>query len=264
MGDRTCTVKGCDKPHEARGWCPAHYQRWRATGDPLGSKIRKYKARPRCTVDECDRPNYGHGYCQLHYWRWKRYGDPMGEHEHSLKHPRLCVHCAEQYQPRRANQRFCSRRCATQFRQSDEYKELLARDLKRCPKCDEIKQRHEFYRANRNVDGVTHWCKACLSLRAAERNALPAVKNRTRENKLLARYGLTATDYKSMLNEQDYRCRICGRPHGKDGKDLVVDHCHTSGRVRGLLCGRCNTALGLFEDDAQLMTKAIFYLRGET
>lgn len=264
MSERTCSIEGCDKPHEARGWCPAHYRRWRATGDPQGCKIREYKTRPRCTVDECDNPNYGHRYCQLHYWRWKRHGDPLRESKSPLSRLRECVYCTKEYQPRRTDQRFCSRRCASLFRQGDEHKELLAQERKRCTRCLQIKSRTEFYQARRSVDGITHWCKDCLSARSAERNSRPEEKRRARENKLRAKYSITLNDYDRMLDEQNHRCRICGRPQGAGGKELVVDHCHTTGRVRGLLCGHCNSGIGMFEDNPLRLAAAIAYLRGET
>lgn len=68
-----------------------------------------------------------------------------------------------------------------------------------------------------------------------------------------------------MLEVQDYACAICGEMEDKlreDGTEqpLSVDHCHVSGRVRGLLCHRCNTALGLFRDDPEVLKRAIEYL----
>ena len=64
-----------------------------------------------------------------------------------------------------------------------------------------------------------------------------------------------------MLNDQGGSCFICNAERGDKTRDkLFVDHCHTSGEVRGLLCGRCNTAIGMLEDDPSLVTKALNYL----
>lgn len=61
-----------------------------------------------------------------------------------------------------------------------------------------------------------------------------------------------------MAENQDWACKICGRiPEGK----LHVDHCHTSGNIRGLLCGGCNVGLGHFNDDLERLAAAIEYLR---
>lgn len=62
-----------------------------------------------------------------------------------------------------------------------------------------------------------------------------------------------------MLAEQNGGCRICGTSN-KRGKPLAVDHCHTTGKVRGLLCTSHNTALGKFKDDPGLLASAITYL----
>lgn len=71
----------------------------------------------------------------------------------------------------------------------------------------------------------------------------------------LKRYGLTLEQFDQMLTEQHGRCLICRKT-----ESLVVDHCHTTGKVRGLLCNLCNTALGSFRDSPEILTSAIEYL----
>ena len=79
-------------------------------------------------------------------------------------------------------------------------------------------------------------------------------------------HGLDAHGYVAMLEAQKGVCAICGRPERRvDGntpkiKDLAVDHCHTSNRVRALLCSNCNTAIGLLDDSPDLLSKAKAYL----
>lgn len=70
-------------------------------------------------------------------------------------------------------------------------------------------------------------------------------------------YGITLAQYNEMLIAQDGRCAICGAVTAR----LLVDHCHTTGKVRGLLCGPCNTGLGLFRDSVGALTKAVQYLK---
>jgi len=96
--------------------------------------------------------------------------------------------------------------------------------------------------------------------KAAERRYV--VKNREKINKRLwirnlkVRYGMTEADYNKMLTSQKGRCFICGRV-----EDIFhIDHCHKTGKVRGLLCGSCNRALGLFKDNPDNLKKAIEYL----
>ena len=75
-------------------------------------------------------------------------------------------------------------------------------------------------------------------------------------------YGLKDREYKSMLEKQKGRCAICrtDKPGGA-GKKLHVDHNHRIGQVRGLLCQKCNNGLGLFNDDPEILERAINYLR---
>lgn len=77
---------------------------------------------------------------------------------------------------------------------------------------------------------------------------------------LLKRYGITLDDYNLMLSKQDCKCLLCGKSHDKEKFGLVVDHCHNTKKVRGLLCHDCNTGLGKFKEDPELLKKAINYL----
>lgn len=70
---------------------------------------------------------------------------------------------------------------------------------------------------------------------------------RTRNTNLKAKYGITAIDYEKMLARQKGCCAICGKHQGSLNKILCVDHCHNSGKVRGLLCDTCNKFLGFYE-----------------
>jgi len=77
MTERTCSVDGCGKPHYGRGWCKAHHQRWRRTGDPVGS-LRAPQP-DGCSVEGCKRGGrLRRGLCHLHYDRWLAHGDPPG------------------------------------------------------------------------------------------------------------------------------------------------------------------------------------------
>lgn len=84
----------------------------------------------------------------------------------------------------------------------------------------------------------------------------PEVKERVRRRRLELRYGITHDEYQALVIKQGERCAICTQQ-----KSLHVDHDHISGKVRGLLCGSCNRALGLFYDQVPLMEKAISYLK---
>jgi len=82
----------------------------------------------------------------------------------------------------------------------------------------------------------------------------------------VAKYGLTLADYDRMSVEQDGKCAICGNPEtsmtavGDRARKLAIDHCHTGGRVRALLCGLCNKGLGCFLDSPDLLRAAALYI----
>ena len=75
------------------------------------------------------------------------------------------------------------------------------------------------------------------------------------------KYGVSQEDYAKRLKKQNYGCAICRVHEMKLTRGLYVDHNHKTGKVRGLLCTNCNTALGMLEDSPELLTKAIEYLK---
>lgn len=111
-------------------------------------------------------------------------------------------------------------------------------------------------------------CKECSSVRARQwfaDNSDRANDNRRRWN-LQKTYGLSVTQYNALMRKQGGVCAVCGKSelseHGRTGKQfrLAVDHCHRTGAIRGLLCQKCNRAIGLLDDSPALMRKAISYL----
>ena len=85
---------------------------------------------------------------------------------------------------------------------------------------------------------------------------------------LRQRHGMTGSEFDALLTRQGGCCAICGAPQSKHSgarapKRLEVDHNHATGRIRGLLCRRCNTALGLLEDNVGRLKTAISYLENE-
>lgn len=93
--------------------------------------------------------------------------------------------------------------------------------------------------------------------------ARPDVKARKRDtrrrSRLKRRFGITPEQYDAMLASQGGGCAICGRKPG--GRRLAIDHDHTAGGVRALLCHPCNSAIGLFGESTEWLAKAIDYLR---
>lgn len=81
-----------------------------------------------------------------------------------------------------------------------------------------------------------------------------------KNSRLLKKYGITIEEWKVMLEAQNYQCKICGWPFGQAMGDKHTDHNHKTGKIRGILCSKCNTALGLFEDNVNIMASAIEYI----
>ena len=84
-----------------------------------------------------------------------------------------------------------------------------------------------------------------------------------RERHLIRKYGVTLSDYDAMLAAQEGKCAICLAPEATQFKGVFhVDHCHTTGAVRGLLCRGCNHMLGVVGDDPTKLLRAVAYLKG--
>lgn len=77
------------------------------------------------------------------------------------------------------------------------------------------------------------------------------------------KYGLFPGQYELMLEEQNHSCLICGstKSHETVNRRFAVDHCHTTGKVRGLLCIKCNVGIAMFKDNPELLLSAISYLK---
>lgn len=88
-------------------------------------------------------------------------------------------------------------------------------------------------------------------------------KENNRRYLLKKKYGISADEYQQMFEEQHGRCAICGKHQSEFYVALCVDHNHETGKIRGLLCNRCNQAIGLLDDDIQRFKVAVLYLEGE-
>lgn len=91
-----------------------------------------------------------------------------------------------------------------------------------------------------------------------QQRAKPRTREQQRANRL-QKYGLTLAQYDDMYRAQSGLCVVCFGPPDI-GQSLCVDHCHTTGRVRGLLCHNCNKALGLLKDDPERILRLATYL----
>lgn len=136
--------------------------------------------------------------------------------------------------------------------------------MRTCTKCGLTKPLDEFYKDASQRGGHRPDCRECVRKRTAERH-------------YVSTYGMTEDELKLMLHDQGHACAVCGTPAGEEAQSglnpgthkrrnslgLVVDHCHTNGHVRGLLCSSCNMALGSAKDDPKILRALAQYLEDD-
>lgn len=110
-----------------------------------------------------------------------------------------------------------------------------------------------FSKRLRSKDGLRNRCKKCD--RTAEKTYRNKNPSQRYFNSIRQKHNLTKEDYEKLLKKQNYKCAIC-----QEYEKLVVDHCHTNLKVRGLLCQKCNSGLGMFKDNLESLKNAIKYL----
>lgn len=125
---------------------------------------------------------------------------------------------------------------------------------KKCPNCGETKLVDQFNRNQAQYDGLKPWCRVCDKKQKKDAYIMPLNRN----SYLVKNYGLTLEEYNMRLEAQNEVCLICEEPCIR--LNLCVDHDHTTGKVRGLLCYSCNLAIGNMKDKPDLLRKAADYL----
>lgn len=191
-----------------------------------------------------------------------------------------CSICEKPFQPRRLTDRTCSLDCQIQLRRQRSRESVARRYAPRAPRpdakcagcaagiptpktgpvprwCRECKVNGEAWRASQRV--ATRRCYKCqTALPNADRKPGKAVCDDCRVDKRaravdheqrrrLRRYGITQHEYETLMTNQDGRCPGCGTTE-PGVKGWCIDHCHTTGRVRAIMCGTCNRVLGLVQE----------------
>lgn len=194
---------------------------------------------------------------------------------------RECRNARQRALPRTDEVKAKARDRATAYRQTDAYKEsrpeirrrhlekrkaegpTIARESKLCLRCGETKPAAEFHSNSSAADGLSSYCGPCFcEIQADYRLRNPErVRLTNRSVKLKRSYGITVAEFDAMLAEQGGGCAICGSTVANGRWDsLHVDHHHACGSIRGLLDNLCNSSLGIFDDDPDLLIKAAEYL----
>ena len=144
---------------------------------------------------------------------------------------------------------------------SDSYYPPGAKDMvnspshKHCGCCNKDLPLDAFAKNKAKKDGLQERCTACRSIHHKEKGHVSH-----RERNLRINYGVDSSWYNAKLESQDGCCAICGTDdNGK--RRFAVDHDHSTGKVRGLLCDTCNRALGMFGDSVKILQNAAEYLK---
>lgn len=131
---------------------------------------------------------------------------------------------------------------------------------KDCRHCHKYKLYEDFHNNGEMRDGKSSYCKSCATLRSKEWREENREKHKDTE--LRSKYGISLLDHVTMFTKQGGKCAICGVCEQDAPRNtLFVDHCHKTGSVRGLLCHHCNSGLGHFKDDPDLLLTAENYLK---
>lgn len=127
-----------------------------------------------------------------------------------------------------------------------------------CTKCKVEKAASEFYLHPMGKDGLHSRCKSCEVERSVAYQKTKAGKEVNRFSKIKIAYGISRDEYLELLGEESL-CKIC-KNELIVTKHIHVDHCHTNGVIRGILCNHCNRMLGAAKDNVQTLQNAIDYL----
>lgn len=225
-----CSSCGIDKVF-SRGLCGGCYHRLRRNG----SVKRKYVINSgKCSAEGCDRPSFAKNFCQTHY--------------NKAQHPL------------RAVWKLLRSRNPGQFPATwDGFERFL----------DDVGARPTPKHQLRRIDATKPYSKTNVNwlspVSKIDNMSKDERSTYSREWTLQRRFNITGAQFEQMLSKQSGVCAICDRAEThihKSGKpkSLSVDHCHSGGHVRGLLCVNCNRALGYLEDSIPRLKRAIAYL----
>lgn len=176
------------------------------------------------------------------------------------QNPWNCIYCDKEipyqrykekrkYKKHNPNFVFCDRQCCASHRSENKASNVS----KYCKGCDQERNADQFYFSNKEKTRLTVLCKVCQGNYVQERCTLTREYTTLRQRAW--KYGIKPEQIKAMFDKQKGICLVCKVQKARD-----IDHCHKTGKVRGMLCGRCNTGLGMLGDDINNLKNAILYL----
>lgn len=277
MDYKECSELGCTNHVFARGICRKHYEQVRLEtaapcsfegctapsyrGDLCSTHYRLFtlSKRPKCIIPGCNDPQHSlsKGLCNKHDFRMRRHGH--------AEQTRQVDWGARESHPLYSSWVWHKRRGAAGM--CDEWRNNFWAFV------EAVQARpanHHLLKLDIHKPigpGNWHWSEKIQSADKAARQREWRKRNIEKATgyDLKRRFGLSIAQYEAMADTQNGVCAICKQPErslDKDGgpRRMPVDHCHTTGKVRGLLCTACNRALGLFKDSPDILASAISYL----
>lgn len=157
---------------------------------------------------------------------------------------------------------YCARHYARVLRGTNPHAKeyYVGEDDRECKKCEEVKLDTEFSKSARNLRGYTRVCKECKRKEAADRMSSLEYRERERSkrdrSRVLKLYGAEGITLYEKVKSGTASCDSCGTSQGR----MCLDHSHTSGKLRGILCHGCNVTLGFMGDDPGKLTNLLAYL----
>lgn len=146
----------------------------------------------------------------------------------------------------------------------------MARTLTHCKTCGSVRKTRTRHHKGLNPY-LESWCAPCNSKKAkAYYKANPHKRTEARANeskiqqkkhRLRKNYNLSLAEYDEMLQKQDGKCATCQLHFSVFKRALAVDHDHSSGKIRGLLCGSCNSSLGLLKENFDTVLRLAKYIQ---
>jgi hypothetical protein len=137
---------------------------------------------------------------------------------------------------------------------------------RRCSRCEERKPIGEFPPNSGHYDGLSCYCRPCVNSIGRAEGKKPHIKTYRRKYMRkygLKKYGLTIDEFEKTVVIQNGKCAICGDELRLGTGGCSVDHRHSDGKIRGLLCRLCNVGIGHFRENTEIMASAMEYLRQE-
>lgn len=197
----------------------------------------------RCSVDGCASRVLARGWCAKHYNRMRAKGSTDDRRKNARG--TCTIEGCDRLQA-------AFGRCDYHYRAEYKKRPPVLHGLRLCAFCDQP------IAESRNSRAI--FCS--VACKNKERVRSGAASAATRRHYYRSQYGLTQADLDAMLAEQGGVCAICGTAKWNGHHDRpFVDHCHRTGKVRGLLCSECNNGIGKLKDDPAILEAALAYLR---